>query len=175
MSSSSHHYSNRLSNNSIPRVKYYPEKSRTPFIRKSTPPTLSIPSPVTSNETTPSNSTTSSPISSKSSQTGITNVSTTHYVSISNTTPSKSLSSRHEYDNNFPQISPLSTSSNATPADPKHFNSSKITKVNNPTYSQITASNLQYQPFTTWDQFLAIPSKPNLSNEAFVEVNFREE
>ena len=166
MSSSSHQYPTRLSNNSIPRVKYYPENSRTPFIRKSTPPTLSIPSPVTSNETTPSNSTTSSPISSKSSQTGITNVSTTHYVSISNTTPSKSLSSRHEYDNNFPQISPLSTSSNATPADPKHFNSSKITKVNNPTYSQITASNLQYQPFTTWDQFLAIPSKPNLSNEA---------
>jgi len=166
MSSSTHHYPTRLSNNSIPRVKYYPEKPRTPFIRKPTPPTLSIPSPVTSNETTPSNSTTSSPISSKSSYTGITKAFTTHYVSISNTTPPKSLSSRNEYDNNFPEISPLSTSSKASPADPKHFNSSKITKVNNPTYSQITASNLQYQPFSTWDQFLAMPSKPNLSNEA---------
>ena len=163
MSSSTRHpYPTRLSQQSIPRVQYYhykSSKSTTSISTKSdklSPPTLSIPSPITSNETTPTTSTSSSPTSLK-------NPLLTYSNTPQHNSPTSSI-----YDVHFPSLSPLSSSSQTstlpTCGSPSHLVQSIQSK--NLTYSQVTASSSQNCRFTTWDEFLSLTSRPDLTNES---------
>jgi len=163
MSSSTRHpYPTRLSQQSIPRVQYYhykSSKSTTSISTKSdklSPPTLSIPSPITSNETTPTTSTSSSPTSLKN-----------PLLNYSNT-PQHNSPTSSIYDVHFPSLSPLSSSSQTstlpTCGSPSHLVQSIQSK--NLTYSQVTASSSQNCRFTTWDEFLSLTSRPDLTNES---------